>query len=656
MSFYIDQLEGKGRCLKAGRKYAMGELVLTEYAECMTINNQFIEVGCGYCGKLCVDEAVFQISADDRVKYCSGECLTLDYPVHKEEIDCLKLLKNLTGSFYGNEPLRLILRIIAMKKQGVASRSAQIVERTSYQSQQRCATEAIFDLEAAVNEQSFPIAMEKEINVLADKIEKIAKIKKLYCTAEEAKKLLLIIRCNAHSIYNKEKISVALGLFPTICMINHSCVPNCTHYFRFQKNKSPQMVIRAIRDINIDEELTYSYVPLYQSTTARNRQLMGVYSFYCVCDRCTRSPLFDEGLDVELTSSVQLQIDETFSVLFRQSSSNDAAKCPSVELRNRLLSSLSHNCHSIGFFSHPSHKTFLQLYVCFLRTCIKTRSFLNLQLASVLGILAIGCIHTFVEGIDFETADIEGIVAEAFNLLSIRDSLTTADEECASEPQRSLMLSEKAVLAVECSATNEKDADIGADRTFQRPSVLSPTFHSRGSDNNVDGIVATAETFPSHHGEIILLGIDVFPSLCGHLILLWQQQRGLKMNSTLDAMEMQGLCFSLSVSFKKVIDLHIKQHRSSICTADSSSSDNPIVDDILRPSFRATTTSEEVSKLISKALLTIFCHNSHRFEKFVLDTAPAYFNGETVNADWLFRDMLQQLAAADLRICRGDDE
>ena len=97
----------------------------------------------------------------------------------------------------------------------------------------------IEDLEGVSN--NLTVQETKIIQETALKLEKIAKIKRLDLSYENARKLLLVIRCNAHCILNAKDEAVALGLFPLTSMINHSCRPNCTHYFYLEQGKQPQM-------------------------------------------------------------------------------------------------------------------------------------------------------------------------------------------------------------------------------------------------------------------------------------------------------------------------------------------------------------------------------------------------------------------------------
>jgi hypothetical protein len=98
---------------------------------------------------------------------------------------------------------------------------------------------------------------------------------------------MFILQCNAHRIVvTDENLPAALGIFPATSMLNHSCVPNCAHYFRICQGERPTVVMLAIEDIEAGAELTYSYTPLYQSTHNRRTQLAKAYGFTCSCARC----------------------------------------------------------------------------------------------------------------------------------------------------------------------------------------------------------------------------------------------------------------------------------------------------------------------------------------------------------------------------------
>ncbi|KAI9137722.1 hypothetical protein BKA69DRAFT_1127865 [Paraphysoderma sedebokerense] len=83
----------------------------------------------------------------------------------------------------------------------------------------------------------------------------------------------------------------AIGLFPLASMFNHSCKPNCI----FSGTKHGQIVVRTQSPVSAGEELTISYIDLYQSKDARREELLTTKFFWCPCERCEFIPQSDES-------------------------------------------------------------------------------------------------------------------------------------------------------------------------------------------------------------------------------------------------------------------------------------------------------------------------------------------------------------------------
>lgn len=121
--------------------------------------------------------------------------------------------------------------------------------------------------------------------------------KDLPISGPEAAELLFIIQSNAHRITQFGGVPIGLGLFPLTSLMNHSCNPNCVHHFSLSTaipntaRSTPKLVMRALKDIKAGEELTYSYVDLYQSTASRRQQLRHAYFFHCECQRCVQATI-----------------------------------------------------------------------------------------------------------------------------------------------------------------------------------------------------------------------------------------------------------------------------------------------------------------------------------------------------------------------------
>ncbi|KZC10510.1 PREDICTED: SET and MYND domain-containing protein 5 [Dufourea novaeangliae] len=76
------------------------------------------------------------------------------------------------------------------------------------------------------------------------------------------------------------------GLYVLQSALNHSCVPNAVVEFPFSNNV---LVVRAIRDIQPEEEICISYLDecdLERSRHSRQKTLSLLYMFTCRCDKC----------------------------------------------------------------------------------------------------------------------------------------------------------------------------------------------------------------------------------------------------------------------------------------------------------------------------------------------------------------------------------
>ncbi|KAL4123797.1 hypothetical protein PRIC2_009643 [Phytophthora ramorum] len=99
---------------------------------------------------------------------------------------------------------------------------------------------------------------------------------------DEILKLFGRVNCNAFSLANDvTNEAVGIGLFPEGALFNHDCDPNCVVSF-----KGREMQVHVVKDVEVDEELTVSYVELLQSTRARRKELKESYFFDCACARC----------------------------------------------------------------------------------------------------------------------------------------------------------------------------------------------------------------------------------------------------------------------------------------------------------------------------------------------------------------------------------
>jgi hypothetical protein len=89
-----------------------------------------------------------------------------------------------------------------------------------------------------------------------------------------------IVKTNALS-YGPE--SIVGGIYPTICLLNHSCFPNTHNSWNSNTNREN---IHATRSIPAGEELTISY----DKGRCQTSTLEGGVGFDCTCDLCSLPP------------------------------------------------------------------------------------------------------------------------------------------------------------------------------------------------------------------------------------------------------------------------------------------------------------------------------------------------------------------------------
>lgn len=92
-----------------------------------------------------------------------------------------------------------------------------------------------------------------------------------------------IIEVNALNI-NLEHGQEISALYPTACLLEHSCVPNCMFTFDFRKQFRISMI--AGRDIKKGEHLSIMYTHMLWGTQMRHDHLMTNKYFVCKCERC----------------------------------------------------------------------------------------------------------------------------------------------------------------------------------------------------------------------------------------------------------------------------------------------------------------------------------------------------------------------------------
>ena len=87
---------------------------------------------------------------------------------------------------------------------------------------------------------------------------------------------------------SKTQIANGHAVFPKFSRINHSCSPNSWYEWDATNNR---MEVRALRPLNIREEITVNYrIDLQYSTRAVRRAELATWGFGCDCEACGLAP------------------------------------------------------------------------------------------------------------------------------------------------------------------------------------------------------------------------------------------------------------------------------------------------------------------------------------------------------------------------------
>ncbi|QQP49631.1 Uncharacterized protein FKW44_010369, partial [Caligus rogercresseyi] len=80
-------------------------------------------------------------------------------------------------------------------------------------------------------------------------------------------------------VSNRKQYQKEISLYS---IIFHSCFPNA----RYQVLADHSMILRATQNVSKGDELTISYLPIYQPTFRRRMKLKNNWMFDCLCERC----------------------------------------------------------------------------------------------------------------------------------------------------------------------------------------------------------------------------------------------------------------------------------------------------------------------------------------------------------------------------------
>ncbi|XP_072236440.1 histone-lysine N-methyltransferase SMYD3 [Leuresthes tenuis] len=260
---------GKGNGLRTITRIRRGEMVSSgEPLACCVSNKQAREV-CHHC--FTRHETLLRCSQCKMARYCSTTCQRQAWSGHKRECKCLcSLLPRVP-----TDSVRLAARLIFALLSPLQSRSDELYTLDEHESHLNSMSEqkkqGLSQLASMLE-----LYIQKEV---PDPTQEMTSALPPSC--RDALNLIAKVTCNCFTISDGELQEIGVGLYPSLSLLNHDCRPNCVMVFEGAKLK-----LRAVRDINPEEELTISYIETLNLTEDRQRQLEEQYHFTCRCQRC----------------------------------------------------------------------------------------------------------------------------------------------------------------------------------------------------------------------------------------------------------------------------------------------------------------------------------------------------------------------------------
>ncbi|KAH7294566.1 hypothetical protein KP509_27G007700 [Ceratopteris richardii] len=277
---------GRGRCAIATRDIKAGEVIVSECALAFVLRSSFRTIACHNC---CKDFSKESTSIQCRVcnysLFCQ-ECWESTRELHQECCSVIKLIGDIAVEEDCDKDLLRLMLFLALQRHSTMNETKDTVGirggirgdilYSSFQDAMALQTH-----ENKVSE-SWRLSVARACERLAEHATN--EITNFQNSKGDLEYLACLINANAHGmgaqgIHNTD---IAIGIFPFVSMLNHSCRPNCCFY-----SEGNVMHVRATKDITKNSELCLSYINLYEARGTRKEQLAVSKHFDCACSRCT---------------------------------------------------------------------------------------------------------------------------------------------------------------------------------------------------------------------------------------------------------------------------------------------------------------------------------------------------------------------------------
>ncbi|KAM4693770.1 histone-lysine N-methyltransferase SMYD3 isoform 3-T3 [Discoglossus pictus] len=223
---------GKGNGLRATEALSLGTLVSSAQPYVYTVcRGKSREAACDHC--LRRKEKLLRCSQCKFARYCDARCQRDAWQDHKRECMCLKSI----SPNFPTDSVRLLAKIVFKLLQQPDSPSDDLYSVSDLQSH-------IKELSAEMKDGLRHLAITLEL-YLKQEIQDASQLPPGFNILEYFGK----VTCNSFTISDGEMQDVAVGLYPSMSLLNHSCDPNCVIVF-----EGKCLLLRTVKEIPKGEE------------------------------------------------------------------------------------------------------------------------------------------------------------------------------------------------------------------------------------------------------------------------------------------------------------------------------------------------------------------------------------------------------------------
>ncbi|KAM3625895.1 uncharacterized protein V6R79_019417 [Siganus canaliculatus] len=260
---------GKGNGLRATSRVKSGELLYSAEPLASCVSNKQARDVCHHCFTRC--DTLLRCSQCKMARYCNTSCQRQAWPEHKRECKCLRSILPRIPTDSVRLAARLVFALLIPSKSGSEELYTLEEHESHLSSMSEEKKQGLSHLASMLE-----MYMQHEVLDLAQDMTSA-----LPPSCRDALSLIAKVTCNCFTISDGELQEIGVGLYPSLSLLNHDCRPNCVMVFEGTK-----LLLRAVRDINPEEELTISYIETSALAEDRQKQLRDQYHFTCHCERC----------------------------------------------------------------------------------------------------------------------------------------------------------------------------------------------------------------------------------------------------------------------------------------------------------------------------------------------------------------------------------